>query len=119
MHNLDNLFKFILIEERISIFTEDRVSNGVTKIFKFEEYNNLEYGLYRLVAQSLYIHGKQYFCMIEFFYTPTELKNFSILFKPTGTIFFIPSLDGNDILITSSSDAFIGSIKCCLYKLSI
>ena len=115
---LSNLFKYILVEEKISKWEEHKVNIGVNghAIFESSNYQELSNGIYRIISQrSDGAIWTTAYC--DFIFTDKKIvrpSNITFISYANGEIKV--NLDQQVIAISAHSSAFHNTLKVRLYR---
>ena len=115
---LGNLFKYILVEEKISKWEEHKVNIGVNghAIFESSNYQELSNGIYRIISQrSDGAIWTTAYC--DFIFTDKKIvrpSNITFISYVNGEIKV--NLDQQVIAISAHSSAFHNTLKVRLYR---
>ena len=115
---LSNLFKYILIEEKISKYEEHKIDIGFNghAIFESSNYQELPNGIYRIVSQRS--SDNAFINYVDFqFENKKILKSFNLTFWSYVYGEIKVDLDKQAIAISAHSSVFHNFLKVKLFKI--
>lgn len=116
-NRLSNLFKYTLVEEKISKLEEHKIDVGQLghAIFESSNYQNLADGFYKIVSQRSY--DGAFINYVDFqFENKKILKSFNLTFWSYISGEIIVNLNKQAIAISAHSSAFHNTLKVRLYR---
>lgn len=118
LNKIDNLFKYELVEEKISKFEEHKVNIGINghAIFESVNYQHLPVGIYKIISQrvdGIYINS------VDFIFNGAKQieRPFNLIFWSYVNGEIKVDLDKQVIAISAHSSHYHHTLKVRLYRM--